>query len=195
MGHFWKHSSSTPYFGAQNVIHLCLLFRVKKREKLNRNSKTLACCIPTVFVSEEGRSARTETRARRRCCNNKHAYFNAPGLPRNPNSSCMHRTLSLVLAGVVQPASTLGSMKRVEKQERPRGSQRSMATMFIVAPLSGAWHRGSFPSSAGMGHQHTHIKASCLHCWAVAYMPIQTLLPVCCYWWFLLFFLTLPNIT
>lgn len=54
-------------------------------------TESLTCRIPTALVRREGKSARTETRQRRRCCNNTRAHFSAPGLPWLLKGSCLHQ--------------------------------------------------------------------------------------------------------
>lgn len=151
MGHLQTCSNSPapPYFGAHNILRFFLasfIQRIKKGENLNRNTETLAWHIPTAFVSEERRSARTETTtAAQKVLQQQACSFQCPRLALTPKQLlyapqqlfCEYRS------GVVQPASSLGSMKRRggredKNQGRPKDSQRSTTTVLVLVPLSGS---------------------------------------------------------
>lgn len=190
----WVISESAPAAQHRLILEprmLCVslasfIQRVKKSKNLNRNPEALACCIPIAFISEEGRSARTETTAAQKVLQQQACSIQCPRLALTPKQLLYApwRLFHERLSGVVQPTSSLGSMKRRggrkdRNQRTPRGAQ----------PLHSCWHHHQEPGTGetflpglAQGTNTPCIKASCPHCWAaVAYMHIQILLPVHCY--------------
>lgn len=118
----WVISENAPAAQHHFILEprtLCIslasfIHRVKKSKNLNRNPETLAWRIPTAFISEEGRSARTETTAAQEVLQQQACSFQCPRLTLAPKQLlyAARQLFREYRSGVAQPTSSLGSTKR-----------------------------------------------------------------------------------